>query len=275
MELSEKFKSYLINEFKHINPTKAASDYRNDVLKQLLNTAETYKINGVTDEDRLYDLCISSLGDFNKKLSDFDRPYRKQSHRPYIITILVFYIISVAAYLGISFATRAWNMTWLTFIYATAIVLIFLGAAIIKKGLESKRSAPVRLSVYMIIAAIFVATFLSCLMLVKNYNHSWTLMLYMVIAMLGADTAVCVLMRHKMTWLVAMFFIQSLTTLLYVGLAVSGIISWSPFWIMPVAGAIINAIFGAIRLSIRTKNSFSDKATKIMETDEKYYTDWN
>ena len=70
--LTERFKKYLEQQFRTISPTREAMEYREEVLRNLLDRAQEYRIKGMTDENAIYDLCIDSLGDFASTLKDFE-----------------------------------------------------------------------------------------------------------------------------------------------------------------------------------------------------------
>lgn len=276
--LISRFKEYLIGEFRQITPTKQASQYRNQLLKQLISTANEYKENGVEDEDLLYQMSINSLGDLNKTLNEFDKKHRRVAVN-IISAILILLGVAIATYLIASFTSRAWDKTWLTFIYAITVVAVPLESWIIAKASKNKdvsikgkailSSVIIRLSIYSILAIVFITVFLTVLMLSPQFRYSWTVFLYMVIAMLGADLTACVFLRAKTTWLVLMGFIQCVLTLMYVALGAMHIIAWSPYWLMPVIGFVLNLILGVVLICRKVKRHGKS------EIDKKYYSDWD
>ena len=116
--LIDRFKKYLEQQFRAISPTKEAMEYREEVLQNLLDRAQEYKIKGMTDENAIYDLCIDSLGHFKDTLVDFEnrldnvkRAVPRIGAR--VLTGIAIALFVVIGYLSISFATRAWDKTWL------------------------------------------------------------------------------------------------------------------------------------------------------------------
>lgn len=271
--LISRFKEYLVAEFKNITPTKQASQYRKQLLNQLVDTANGYKNNGVEDEDLLYKMSIASLGDLRKTLLEFDKQSRRTAAN-IISAILILFGVSVAIYLIASFTSGAWNKTWLTFIYTIALVSVSGGVIAIIKAIPNTnrpmvRIAIIRLSLYIIVTTVFITLFLTVLMLANNFAYSWTILLYMVIAMLGVDLTACVFLKSKLTWLVLMAFIQSVLTLMYVALGAMHVIAWSPYWLMPVVALIVNIIMGVFLVCRKVKRHGKG------EIDKKYYSDWD
>ena len=271
--LISRFKEYLVAEFKNITPTKQASQYRKQLLNQLVETAKEYRNNGVEDEDLLYKMSIASLGDLKKTLLDFDKRGRKTAVNV-ISAILILFGVTVAIYLIASFTSGAWNKTWLTFIYSLALGCVSVGVIAIVKAIPNTnrptvRKAIIRLSLYVIVTSVFITLFLTVLILANNFTYSWTILLYMVIAMLGVDLTACVFLRSRLTWLVLMAFIQSVLTLMYVALGAMHVIAWSPYWLMPVMGLIVNLILGVFLICRKVKRRGNG------EIDKKYYSDWD
>ena len=81
MNMTERFKKYLEAEFRKISPTKAAMEYRKDTLVKLEELAQDYRIKGMTDDEAIYNSCISSLGDFEAKLKEFENARRRAFSR--------------------------------------------------------------------------------------------------------------------------------------------------------------------------------------------------
>ena len=115
--LIDRFKKYLEQQFRAISPTKEAMEYREEVLQNLLDRAQEYKIKGMTDENAIYDLCIDSLGNFKDTLVDFEnrldnvkRAVPRIGAR--VLTGIAIALFVVIGYLSVSFATRAWDKTF-------------------------------------------------------------------------------------------------------------------------------------------------------------------
>lgn len=73
--MKERFKRYLEGEFRAIRPTLAAVEYREKILKQLLDYEQELRIKGNDDDELIYTMCIASLnqdGSFRDKLREFD-----------------------------------------------------------------------------------------------------------------------------------------------------------------------------------------------------------
>ena len=77
MELKDRFKKYLEEQFRSIKPTEAAKDFRIRTLKELMDKVQDLRIKGIEDEEVIYNMCIESLGNFPARLKDFEEEERQ------------------------------------------------------------------------------------------------------------------------------------------------------------------------------------------------------
>ena len=77
MELKDRFKKYLEEQFRSIKPTEAAKDFRIRTLKELMDKVQDLRIKGIEDEELVYNMCIESLGNFPARLKDFEEEEHK------------------------------------------------------------------------------------------------------------------------------------------------------------------------------------------------------
>ena len=117
--MKERFKRYLEQQFRAIRPTLAAAEYREKMLKQLMDRAQELRIKGMDDEDLIYDMCIDELGDFGATLAAFDEQEHKVANAKRnallgavcgvgaVLALVVIYLI-------VSFLVpNSWGLTWL------------------------------------------------------------------------------------------------------------------------------------------------------------------
>lgn len=129
-------------------------EYREEVLQNLLDRAQEYKIKGMTDENAIYDLCIDSLGNFKDTLVDFEnrldnvkRAVPRIGAR--VLTGIAIALFVVIVYLSVSFATRAWDKTWLILVggaFMGVIAGAIFGIIVLAKRKDALQSAVCRTS---------------------------------------------------------------------------------------------------------------------------------
>lgn len=269
-----KFKKFLEDEFRSIAPTEQAMDYREEILGTLLDRAQEYRIKGMEDDEMIYNLCIESLGDFRATLQDFEQRrelVKKKAAKNTAISLAVIgsVLLLTIVFLAVSFVTGAWGKTWL--IEVCGILLFAIAGLIIPmpKLMQQGKTTLLKLIISGIVTLITVIIYL-ILLIMTNVNSSWLVFVAMPIAILGAIVVVSLFTNSKAVIGELMGFIQTTSALLYVILAIRGVIQWSPYWLMPVGGAVLCIAVAVIAMLVYYKK----KADKKIMTEEDYYTNW-
>lgn len=280
--MKERFKRYLEREFRAIRPTVAAMEYREKMLKQLMDRAQELRIKGIDDEDLIYDMCIDELGDFRASLVQFDEQEHKveNAKRKGVLAavgVVGAIIAFVLVYLVVSFVTGTWGLTWLILVGGAFAGVIAAACLLIGKFGKAKKFLLMRLMPPVIIALVCVYLFL-LLQLVFNVEMSWIIFLVMVIIMVGFDTIIADATESKLRYVELGVFMEVFCVLLYVILGVCGVAPWHPTWILCLGGVVGSVIMAIILLAGR--NRAKDKAEKekldkkYKKESEEYYTMW-
>ena len=282
--MKERFKRYLEREFRAISPTKAAMEYRKDMLRQMLDRSQELQIKGIDDEELIYDMVIDELGDFRQTLVDFDnREIKvKKAKRTALFSVVfsvAFAILLTSAYLITSFALgNAWGQTWLIMVGG-----IFAGviAGIIALAVFAvKKKKPYLFRICMAIIEVLVAVFVFLvLQILTTLPMCWITFLVMVLVVLGIDTALSEMSNSIERQFELAIFIEVFCALLYVILGVSHLAPWHPTWLLCLFGAlaIVVEILFVVASHNKKKNKSEKKKIKeqyIIE-DEDYYTKWD
>ena len=282
--MKERFKRYLEQQFRAIRPTLAAAEYREKMLKQLMDRAQELRIKGMDDEDLIYDMCIDELGDFGATLAAFDEQEHKVANAKRnallgavcgvgaVLALVVIYLI-------VSFLVpNSWGLTWLILVGgAFAGVIAFSVVLLVKFG-KAKKYIAMRLMPPVIIVLLCVYLFL-LLQLVAGVEMAWLTFLVMVMMIAVFDGVMAFITDFKFRWIELPIVIEVFCVMLYViiGIAV-GAAFWHPGWLLCLGG-VVAAIAEAIAL-IAVRNGKKDKKEKIRlkdkytKEDESYYTSW-
>ena len=281
--MKERFKRYLEQQFRSIRPTMAAAEYREKVLKQLMDRAQELRIKGMDDEDLIYDMCIEELGDFQATLTAFDEQEHKiaNTKRNALLgavcgvgAVLALVII----YLLVSFfVPNSWGLTWLILVGGAFLGVIALAVFMLVKLGKAKKYLPMRLMPVVVIVLVCVYLFL-LLQLVAHAEFAWITFLVMVIMIAAFDAVLAFITDFKFRWVELPIAIEIVCVMIYVivGVTVPGF--WHPGWLLCLGG-VVAAIAEAIAL-IAVRNGKKDKKEKIRlkdkytKEDESYYTSW-
>lgn len=282
--MKERFKRYLEQQFRAIRPTLAAAEYREKMLKQLMDRAQELRIKGMDDEDLIYDMCIDELGDFGATLAAFDEQEHKVANAKRnallgavcgvgaVLALVVIYLI-------VSFLVpNSWGLTWLILVGgAFAGVIAFSVVLLVKFG-KAKKYIAMRLMPPVVIVLLCVYLFL-LLQLVAGVERAWLTFLVMVMMIAVFDGVMAFITDFKFRWIELPIVIEVFCVMLYViiGIAV-GAAFWHPGWLLCLGG-VVAAIAEAIAI-IANRNSKKDAKEKVRikdkytKEDESYYTSW-
>ena len=282
--MKERFKRYLEQQFRAIRPTLAAAEYREKMLKQLMDRAQELRIKGMDDEDLIYDMCIDELGDFGATLAAFDEQEHKVANakRNALLGAVCgvgAVLALVVSYLIVSFLVpNSWGLTWLILVGgAFAGVIAFSVVLLVKFG-KAKKYIAMRLMPPVIIVLLCVYLFL-LLQLVAEVEMAWLTFLVMVMMIAVFDGVMAFITDFKFRWIELPIVIEVFCVMLYViiGIAV-GAAFWHPGWLLCLGG-VVAAIAEAIAI-IANRNSKKDAKEKVRikdkytKEDESYYTSW-
>ena len=280
--MKERFKRYLETEFRAIAPTLAAMEYRQQMLKQLMDRAQELRIKGIDDEDLIYSMCIEELGDFRSTLVAFEEKEHKVENAKrkglFIgVGVVGAVLLFVLVYLLVSFFTRAWALTWLILVGGAFAGVIAVACLLTVKFGKAKKFVAMRLMPPVVIALVCVYLFL-LLQLVFKVEMSWLIFLVMVIVMLGFDTLLADATNFKFRYVELGVFMEVFCVLLYVILGLTVPDFWHPGWVLCLVG-IIASIIMAIILIKKYNNAKDNKEKekinkKYKKEDESYYTMW-
>ena len=282
--MKDRFKRYLEQQFRAIRPTLAAAEYREKMLKQLMDRAQELRIKGMDDEDLIYDMCIDELGDFGATLAAFDEQEHKVANAKRnallgavcgvgaVLALVVIYLI-------VSFLVpNSWGLTWLILVGgAFAGVIAFSVVLLVKFG-KAKKYIAMRLMPPVIIVLLCVYLFL-LLQLVARVEMAWLTFLVMVMMIAVFDGVMAFITDFKFRWIELPIVIEVFCVMLYVIIGIAaGAAFWHPGWLLCLGG-VVAAIAEAIAI-IANRNSKKDAKEKVRikdkytKEDESYYTSW-
>lgn len=281
--MKERFKKYLEEHFRKIAPTQAAMEYRKALLRQLLDREQELRIKGVSDDNLIYDMAISELGDIDQTLEQFEKRQIKSGEVKRKISAASICAAAIVAlltivYLIVGGVAKIWHPAWLIMVggvFAGVSVLLSYGAA---KFAKKKKYVPVRIFVAICEVLFTVFVFL-LLRLVFKIEGAWMSFLAMPVVLLGVDTAIAFGTNSKIKWFELPVFVEIFGVMLYVilGLTVNGV--WHPGWLLCLIGvvcALVELIVFVIKKAkAKNKKERAELEDKNEKEDQKYWTEWD
>lgn len=281
--MKEKFKQFLEEHFRKIAPTQAAMEYRKALLRQLLDREQELRIKGVSDDNLIFNMAVSELGDIDLTLANFEQRQiqsgvaKRRISAASISAAAVVALLTIV-YLVVGGFTKVWHPTWLIVVggaFAGASVLLVYGA--VKFALKKKF---VLVRIFVAICEVLLTVFVFLLLqLVFKIQGSWMSFLAMVAVLFGVDTAIAFATNSKIKWFELPVFVEILGVMLYVilGITVQGV--WNPGWLMCLAGvacALVQIIVVIVKKT-KAKNAKEERdlEDKNEKEDQKYWTEWD
>lgn len=280
--MKERFKKYLEEHFRKIAPTQAAMEYRKALLTDLLDREQELRIKGVSDDELIYNMAISELGDLDETLKRFEERQIKSGVMKRKISAAAVVSLSIVALLAIAYvivgALVCWHPTWLILVGGVfaglSVMLVYVA---IKFG-KKRKYAVTRICVAVCEILLTVFVFL-ILQLAFKVHGAWMSFLVMVALLFGVDTAIAFFTKSKISWFELPIFIEIFGVMLYVLLGLNVPSFWHPGWLLCLAGVVCAfvelAVFVTKKARLKNKKESQAIEDKYEVEDQKYWTEWD
>lgn len=281
--MKEKFKKYLEEHFRKIAPTQAAMEYRKALLRQLLDREQELRIKGVSDDNLIYDMAVSELGNLDQTLEQFEKRQIKSGEVKRKISAATICAAAIVAlltvvYLIVGGVAKIWHPAWLIMVggvFAGVSVLLAYGAY---RFAKKKKFVPVRIFVAICEVLLTVFVFL-LLQLVFKISGAWMSFLAMVAVIFGVDTSIAFATNSKIKWFELSVFVEIFGVMLYVILGITVPNVWHPGWLLCLAGVVCALIelivFVVKKAKAKNKKERAELEDKNEKEVQKYWTEWD
>lgn len=281
--MKEKFKKYLEEHFRKIAPTQAAMEYRKALLRQLLDREQELRIKGVSDDNLIYDMAVSELGNLDQTLEQFEKRQIKSGEVKRKISAATICAAAIVAlltvvYLIVGGVAKIWHPAWLIMVggvFAGVSVLLAYGAY---RFAKKNKFVPVRIFVAICEVLLTVFVFL-LLQLVFKISGAWMSFLAMVAVIFGVDTSIAFATNSKIKWFELPVFVEIFGVMLYVILGITVPNVWHPGWLLCLAGVVCALIELIVFVVKKTKAKNKKEKAELEDKNEKevqkYWTEWD
>lgn len=259
-----KYTDYVDKELSVYADSKNLYLFKKELLAEMAERANEIIATGIDDEKVLNDLVISEYGDIDKRYTKFvkakkDKKKAILNSRIIIVGILGFVLALTTLYLCVSFATNAWNKTWLIMLFG--VVAGVVGATVvISKKMEKKLGKFNLVQRLLSVADVFLVAVFAFLTLkiVFFIEKAWLMLVFAVIIALVADIVMAFKAKEKTAVLNVLIYIPVIATILYVLMALVGIVGWHPGWLLVVVSAMVDIVIIMVRLMKAPKEDEAD-----------------
>ncbi|MEG2882081.1 MAG: permease prefix domain 1-containing protein [Christensenella sp.] len=125
--MEEKLRQYVEKLFAEAPKTAKLRELREEILMNLKEKYNDLRETGVSEEEA-YEIVKGSIGDVEELISSAQEaeckpqePHKDTKHKAFKEYMGAMWLIITALYFLISFATRAWHITWVIFIIGVAV----------------------------------------------------------------------------------------------------------------------------------------------------------
>lgn len=256
-----KYTDYVDKELSVYADSKNLYLFKKEILAEMAKRANEIISAGIDDEKVLNDLVISEYGDLDKRYTKFvnDKKSKKKAAlniRLVIVGVLGFVLALTILFLCVSFATGAWDKTWVIMLFGLVAAIVGVTAVVSKKTEKKLGKFNIIVRAFAALDVFFVSAFLFCLLrFVFLFEKAWLVFVFAVVAALVTDIILAFKNKEKTAVLNALIYIPAMTSIVYVLFCLLGVLSWHPGWLMIVLSVMVDIVIVMVRL---LKNSKED-----------------
>lgn len=222
--------------------------FKRNTLDIMNEEFEAASSRGVTNRQVFVDMVISKHTNLEKEFENFcsetikkEKTKKKSSFN--LKFSIVYILVLIAAYLGISFVTKAWGVTWL--IITTGILLwvsywLSFGVMEISR-LRRAFYILARICLAFDVVVLSVAIFLICNSLFKMAG-SWAIVIIGLIMMFVCDGIFILKKKQRMAIINTLVYVPVIATFLFVVFGAAGVLAWNRGWLLIIAGLCIDVV---------------------------------
>ncbi|MDD4316288.1 MAG: hypothetical protein PHC84_03905 [Clostridia bacterium] len=243
----KRFSEYLSKEFRGLPNSAEVTDFREELLGSLMEKSEELKAAGDTDDNSVFNKCISSINGFQDTLKVMrSKPIIKKEVAKAAKTVMyfsVYMLVLVGVFLAVSFVTGNWGKSWLIIVEGCFVGLIILQMLSAAKGLASGKIILPRLALFSSVSLATLGMFLGVSFLMGIWAKSWIIMLFLPVFILLTDIIIAAV-THKKNELFAstVVFVPIAAAMVYVSLGYLRVLSWHPYWLIVLCAVIVDAV---------------------------------
>jgi hypothetical protein len=231
-----RFQSFLKEEFKGLPNTDEVTDFKDELLGNLMDKAEELKAKDLS-EDEIFQQCVQSIDGYKETLKEL-------KGKPALVRLLyalMYFTLVIGAYLAVSFVTEEWRLTWLIIVEGAFLFTVGLLGSLSVKAFAKKKYLHSRALAVPISAILVTGVFLAVSMLMDLWKISWIAYLFLPILIIIVDLIIGAFSRpNKIIVPESIALIMLLSVMSYVVLGILGILSWHPYWLIILGGALIS-----------------------------------
>ena len=222
--------------------------YKRKILEEMTERANIISSRGLKDRQVVDDLVISEYPDLDKNYADFYKKEKAAVNRKRnivfnVIGSLIYLLVVVIVFLGVSFATQRWSETWVIMVDGVLLWVVYLLSIGTVAFARMKKIFHIVARVCLMggIMVFGVAAFLYVLVL-TDISSSWITLIFALIAMLFSDAVFCTDHKHRLAIFYWLLYIPAIATFVFIICGAAEIIPWNIGWVMIPLSLILDLV---------------------------------
>lgn len=177
----KKFKKHLNMLFLFYPKTNKLKEFKEELLGVLMDKYDEYIIQGMSEEEA-YKACVESIEDYRETLdvlaNDTTEEVSAAQQKIWLLTGLAYIVGVIIVYFIASFASGAWDWTWLTFIGGVIVGMAMLAYVLLKISRKNSQFLVVRLCNFVITIMCTTGIYLLVSFLTTAWDFTWIIFLF-------------------------------------------------------------------------------------------------
>ncbi|MFR5876889.1 MAG: hypothetical protein ACLUFN_10410 [Eubacterium sp.] len=259
----EKFFEFIESSLPNGSNDKFLYKFKKKTLDEMVERANQLSARGLKDQNVLNDLIISEykdiVADYNVYAKEkAEKQWRRRFAIGNIIGSVIYILVLLIMFLGISFSTHSWSTTWVIMVDGILIWIAYLLTLGINRVIDMKRIFHfiARIMLGIEVMVLTVAAFLIC-MAVLHIPNSWVIVIVGIMCVFIADGLFASVTKQKLAIISWLCYIPAISAMLYIVLGALGVFAWSAGWVMIPLSLIIDLII--IAASIRANSKYDQE----------------
>jgi hypothetical protein len=254
----EKFIDYIESQMSGVPDGPFLYKFKRKTLDEMNGRASEVEARGLRDKNVIDDLIISEHPDLKSDYKKFalESKRKNTSKRRWLtnsIGSVLYLIILLCAYLGMSFHTHNWEKTWVFMVGGVLLWVVYLLSLFIIRISRMRQIFHIFARLMLAGSVMLVATVVFiCSLEFFRFEGYWSIFVGGVAVALIADAVYATVTNKKLVMFSYLLYIPIIGTMVYIILAAVGAVNWNNGWLIIIFSLMVDV---AVAVSSIVKNS--------------------
>lgn len=245
--------------------SKTLYKFKRHILEEMTQRANEVISRGLTDRKVVSDLIISEYPDLvaDYKAFEIKDNASSKARKKLVLNVvgsLIYLVLLIIVYLGISFVTQKWAITWVLVVDGILLWVAYLLSLGIERIVRLKRIFHpfARILLAIAVMVVTVAVFLFSLAVIQ-FELSWILVICGIVLMFVADGLFAVITKQKLAIFSWLAYIPVIATMMFIIICSIGLVPWAIGWVIIPLSLVIDFLI----IGIAIKKNFTYKGEEV------------